>query len=73
MSRSDWINVVTFGIGLVLIFVAGFWSGRLWERGDYVRKVMIGEEPPPWDPDAELRELERYFHVRRTPYDWENE
>lgn len=70
MTASDWINVATFGIGLVLIFVAGFFAGLHWERGEYVRKVMTGAEPPPWDPDAELRHLVK---VRRGPYNQDAE
>lgn len=54
MSGWDWINVVTFGLGLVLIFAAGFWSGRLWERGTSVRRVMTGEDPPPWDDPSDV-------------------
>jgi hypothetical protein len=66
VSFSDWINVATFGIGLVLIFVAGFWSGRLWERAGGVYRVLrIPYEPPPWDPDGFVGECPdcHGFHV----------
>lgn len=68
MTLSDWINVVTFGAGLCLIFLA-------------VRRVMTGEDPPPWDDTPLVVPAEwcapgcdgPHVEVSVGPYDWANE
>lgn len=86
MTLSDWIDAGTFGAGLVLIWVSGFFAGKLWQRGQYVRSVMVGEEPPPWDSEplfypSRWDEPRGYSAtntnppvlVHRGPYDWSQE